>query len=298
MRKPWWSGARLRTAGTHFWLFFRLVVARFNEDRLNSVAQALSYTTLLSLVPLTTLAFGLFSVFPVFEKWMMAVQAFLYSHFVPASGDVVQKYLNQFASKSAQLTAVGLLFLVVTALMLMATIEQTFNEIWRVTNRRKAVYRFLAYWAILTLGPLLLGLSLSVTSAVLSLSLFRGAGVFGSVWQFFVGTVPFFATTAAFMLLYMLVPNANVYWRHALVGSLISAVLFEIAKRGFALIVVKYSSYQLVYGAIAALPVFLIWIYVSWAIILMGALWVALLPQWGRPSNVEAIAQARRAASE
>lgn len=278
----------------HFWVFFRLVAARFNEDRLNSVAQALSYTTLLSLVPLTTLAFGLFSVFPVFEKWMMAVQAFLYSHFVPASGDVVQKYLNQFASKSAQLTAVGLLFLVVTALMLMATIEQTFNEIWRVTNRRKAVHRFLAYWAILTLGPLLLGLSLSLTSAVFSLAPFRGGGV----WSLFAGALPFFATTAAFMLLYMLVPNANVYWRHAVVGSLIAAVLFEIAKRGFALIVVKYSSYQLVYGAIAALPVFLIWIYVSWAIILMGAIWVALLPQWGRAGNVEAIAQARRAASE
>lgn len=293
MRKPWWSGARLRTAGMHFWVFFRLVAARFNEDRLNSVAQALSYTTLLSLVPLTTLAFGLFSVFPVFEKWMMTLQAFLYSHFVPASGDVVQKYLNQFASKSAQLTAVGLLFLVVTALMLMATIEQTFNEIWRVTNRRKAVHRFLAYWAILTLGPLLLGLSLSLTSAVFSLAPFRGGGV-----SFFAGALPFLATAAAFMLLYMLVPNANVYWRHALVGSLIAAVLFEIAKRGFALIVVKYSSYQLVYGAIAALPVFLIWIYVSWAVILMGALWVALLPQWGRPSNVEAIAQARRAASE
>lgn len=291
------SPARWRHAGINLWRFLRLVYQRFNEDRLNSVAQALSYTTVLSLVPLTTLAFGLFSVFPVFEKWMMALQSFLYSHFVPASGDVIQKYLNQFANKSAQLTAVGLAFLVVTALMLMATIEQTFNDIWRVTQRRKAMYRFLMYWALLTLGPLLLGLSMSLTASLTALPALRNSG-FGAVWQTFLAMLPFLATALAFMLLYSLVPNATVYWRHALVGSLISAVLFELAKRGFALIVVKYSSYQLVYGAIAALPVFLIWIYVSWAITLMGALWVALLPQWGRPATVGLVTEARRAAHD
>lgn len=259
----------------------RLLHARFGEDRLNRVAQALSYTTVLSIVPLTTLVFGLFSVFPVFEKWMTAVQTFLYSHFVPASGDVVQKYLNEFASKSAQLTAVGLAFLILTALMLMATIEQTFNDIWRVPHKRRAVYRFLTYWAILTLGPLLLGLSLSLTSALVAPVSLHEAGVFAAVWAGLVRLLPLLAETAAFVLLYTVVPNVAIKWRHALIGSVFTVALFEIAKSGFASMVLKYSSYTFVYGAVAALPVFLIWVYLSWAIILLGAVIVALAPQWG-----------------
>lgn len=274
--------------------FARLITGRFREDRLNRVAQALSYTTVLSLVPLTTLAFGIFSVFPVFEKWVVVLQTYLYSHFVPAAGDVVQRYLNQFATKSAQLTAFGLSFLIVTALMLMATIEQTFNDIWRVPQRRKIVYRFLSYWAILTLGPLLLGVSLSVTSTLLSLPIFQAQSVFGYVWHAFIVSLPFIAELCVFMLLYIVVPNASVSWRHALIGSIVTAVLVEIAKRGFALVVIKYSSYRLVYGAIAALPMFLIWIYVSWALILMGALLVALLPQWGA-AKIETVPKTKRA---
>lgn len=265
----------------HTWRFARLVHARFGEDRLNRVAQALSYTTVLSIVPLTTLVFGLFSVFPVFENWMMAVQNFLYSHFVPASGDVVQKYLNQFASKSAQLTAVGLAFLIVTALMLMATIEQTFNDIWRVVHQRRAIYRFLTYWAILSLGPILLGLSLSLTSALVNPGSLRAAGVFGTVWAGFLWLLPLLTELAAFLLVYTVVPNVPIKWRHALIGSVFTVALFEIAKSGFATMVLKYSSYTFVYGAIAALPVFLIWVYVSWLIILLGAVIVALAPQWG-----------------
>lgn len=287
---------RLYPVAMQLWRFLRLIWARFGEDRLNRVAQALSYTTLLSLVPLTTLVFGLFSVFPVFENWMMTVQTFLYSHFVPASGDVVQKYLNQFASKSAQLTAFGLLFLIVTALMLMETIEQTFNDIWRAPQKRKALYRFLTYWAILTLGPLLVGFSLSVTSYVLSLGALRSGGVFHTLWNGFIVSLPVIAEALAFMLVFTVVPNVPVKWQHALIGSIVTAILFEAAKRGFALVVLKYSSYQLVYGAIAALPVFLIWIYLSWAIVLFGALIVALLPQWGAVT-LEQIGRAKKAAA-
>ena len=272
----------------HTWRFMRLVYARFGEDRLNRVAEALSYTTVLSIVPLTTLVFGLFSVFPVFEKWMMAVQTFLYSHFVPASGDVVQKYLNEFASKSAQLTAAGLAFLIVTALMLMATIEQTFNDIWRVPHKRKAMYRFLTYWAILTLGPILVGLSLSLTSALVVPPSVRDASFFTAVWAWFLRLLPFLIELAAFVLLYTVVPNVAIKFRHAVLGSLFTAVLFEVAKSGFATMVLKYSSYTFVYGAIAALPVFLIWVYLSWVIVLLGAVIVALAPQWGgvTPSQI------------
>lgn len=261
--------------------FARLVLAQFGDDRLNRVAQALSYMTLLAVVPLTTLAFGLFSVFPVFEDWMDTVQDFLYTHFVPASGDVVQKYLTQFASKSAQLTAIGLLFLIFTALFLMETVEETFNDIWRAPQKRKPLHRFLSYWAILTLGPILLGLSLSLTSYLVSLPFFKQATLFGKAGALFLEALPMLAELLAFTLLYVVVPNIYVKVRHALVASFVAMVLFEVAKYGFAFFVINYSAYQVIYGAIAALPVFLIWIYVSWAIILLGAVIAAALPKWG-----------------
>ncbi len=265
------------------WRFGRLVAARFGADRCNRVAQALSYTTLLAIVPLTTVTFAVLSIFPVFQKWMTTIQDFVYSHFVPASGQAVQKYLQVFASKSAQLTVVGLAVLVITAVMVMATIEQVFNEIWRAPQNRKLVYRFLIYWSILTLGPILFGLSLSITSYIVSLPLFAHAKwqVFSDFRHFFLGSLPFLFEILAFMLLYMVIPNMPVKWRHALAGSVFATVLFEVAKRGFAGFVIHYSSYRLIYGAIAALPVFLIWIYLSWIVILLGAIFVAELPQWG-----------------
>lgn len=263
------------------WRFARLLGRRYGDDRLNRVAQSLSYTTLLALVPFTTVAFAILSVFPVFEEWMATIQTFIYRHFVPASGDTVQYYLQQFSQKSAQLTAIGLLFLIVTALMLMETIEYTFNEIWRVQQKRKALYRFLTYWAILTLGPILLAVSLSLTSYVVSLPLFEKT-MGGSVRAFFLNSLPFLFEVLAFTLLYLAVPNTHVRWRHALVGSVLTAVLFEMAKWGFAYFVVHFSSYQLVYGAIATLPVFLIWIYLSWMVVLLGAELVATAPVWGR----------------
>ena len=265
------------------WRFGRLVSSRFKTDRCNRVAQALSYTTLLATVPLTTVTFAVLSVFPVFQTWMTQIQDFIYGHFVPASGEAVQKYMLQFASKSAQLTAVGLLILLITAVMVMATIEQAFNEIWRVSQNRKLAYRFLIYWSILTLGPILFGLSLSITSYLVSLPLFASAGwqVLSDFRHVFLESLPVLFEILAFMLLYMVIPNVRVRWQHALIGSVFATILFEIAKRAFAEFVVHYSSYQLIYGAIAALPVFLIWIYLSWIVILLGAIFVAELPQWG-----------------
>ena len=261
--------------------FIVLVMARFHEDRCGDVAQALSYTTLLSIVPLTTVTFAILSAFPVFQVWMNTIQAFIYSHFVPASGDVVQKYLLQFANKSTQLTVVGLVFLIVTALMLMATIERSFNLIWRAPHHRKLMYRFLTYWAILTLGPILVGASLSLTSYFMSLRLFsESAPILGGFKHFMLSGLPFFLEILAFMLLYIVVPNVYVKPRHAFAGSLFAAILFEIAKRSFAFFVLHYSSYRMIYGAIATLPVFLIWIYLSWMVILLGAVVVAVMPQW------------------
>jgi membrane protein len=263
-----------------FYLLAQAVARRFSEDRCSRVAGALSYTTLLALVPLTAVAIAVVSVFPVFRPVMDTVQEFVYGNFVPAAGAVVSKYLQQFALNAGKLTAWGLLFLVIAALMVMATIEYTFNDIWHVKQTRKRLHRFLAYWALLTLGPILIGVSLTITSYLVSLPLFSGNTVLGGFRAFALGMLPPLSEWLAFVLLYTVVPNHPVRLRHALVGGLFAMVLFEIAKRGFGYFVVTFPSYRLLYGALAALPIFLIWIYLSWVVTLLGAVLTAALPEW------------------
>lgn len=268
------------------WKFTRKVARRFGEDRCLRVAGALSYTTLLALVPLTAVMFALFSRFEVFESWMTMVQEFIYGNFVPASGEVVSKYLRKFAANAGQLTAWGLLFLVITSLMVMATIERVFNDIWHVPHTRKRLHRYLSYGALLVLGPVLIGISLSSTSYLISLPLFSRHAPLGDLKVFLLAAVPVIFEWLAFWALYVVVPNYRVQRRHGLIGSLIATVMFEIAKRGFGFFVVGFTSYATIYGAVAALPVFLIWVYLSWTIILLGAVVTATLPEWRRPQAV------------
>lgn len=263
--------------------FARLVLQRLREDRCNRVAGELSYTTLLALVPLTTVSIAVLSLFPVFETWMHTAQEFIYGNFVPAAGDAVSQYLQQFAANAGRLTVWGLLFLIVTALLLMATIEHAFNDIWHVTQPRKRIYRFLGYWAVLTLGPILIGLSLSVTAYLLSLPVFAGPAAVQGLRALILAVAPTVFEVAAFMLMYVVVPNHRVRWRHALVGSIVAAILFEVAKRAFAWFVLSFATYHVIYGALAALPVFLVWIYLSWIVVLLGAVVTAALPEWHGP---------------
>ena len=191
----------------------------------------------------------------------------------------MQKYLTQFAGKAGRLTAIGLLFLVVTAVMLLATIEGALNDIWRVPNTRKLLHRFLSYWALLTLGPILVAVSLTLTSKILMLPFISHAEatllretldvVFPLAFEF-----------GAVVLLYTVVPNVPVLWRHALAGGLFAAVLLELAKLLFAAAMKYFTTYQIMYGAIAALPIFLVWIYISWVIVLLGAIVTATLDDW------------------
>ncbi|OGI41669.1 MAG: hypothetical protein A2150_02960 [Candidatus Muproteobacteria bacterium RBG_16_64_11] len=268
---------QLKPQGARLWQFVKQVASRFGEDRCSRVAGALSFATILSLVPFTAVALGMLSVFPMFQSWMTAIQDFVYGNFVPASGEVVQKYLEEFAHKTGRLTALGLLFLAITAVLMMATIELAFNDIWRVRQQRKLMHRFLTYWAILTLGPFLIGVSLTLTSQLFSLPLFGGSDGMRAVRGVLQHGLPAVFEVLAFMMLYMLVPNAPVKWRHALLGSACAALLFELAKRGFAYYVAQVPTYQTIYGAVAVLPIFLIWIYLSWLVILLGAVVTANL---------------------
>lgn len=261
----WWH-----TFGWHLW-------RRFLEDNCLQSAGMLAYTTLLAVVPLTAVTLAVISAFPVFENWSALIQEFIFQNFVPAAGEVVQQYVTEFADKATQLTAAGVLFLVFVAVMLMWNVERTLNRIWRVTTPRRLVNRFMVYWSALTLGPLLIGASLAITSYLVSLPLVSEAAQTLGLRNRLIHVAPFAASLAAFTLLYLMVPNRSVRLRNAFAGGLLAAVLFELAKRAFAFYVTNYPTYEHIYGTLATVPIFLIWVYMSWVVILLGASFAASL---------------------
>lgn len=261
----------------------RWVVRRFREDRCTRVAGALSFTTLLALVPLTAVSFALFSRFDIFLSWVNLLLEFVYGNLIPDSGEVIRHYLQKFAANASQLTLWGVLLLFLTSLMVMATIERVFNDIWHVPHNRRRLHRFLSYGVLLVLGPVLIGISLSSTSYLFSLPLFS---TLGPVKTYLLKAAPALFEWAALFLLYVVVPNYRVRWRHGLVGSLVATALIELAKRGFVVFVTHFANYKAIYGAAAALPLFLAWVYLSWTIILLGAVLTATLPEWRRPQAV------------
>jgi membrane protein len=254
------------------WLFYfsRFFIRQFYRQRGLQIASALAYTTLLSLVPLLTVMFAFGGGLPVFANLSDAVQAFIFNNFVPSFGSTVRDYIGGFSANAKKLTVTGLAVLVIIALMLMATIDNALNTIWRVGNRRNPVSRFLLYWAMITLGPVLVGAGLVATSYLLALPSVSGVESSLGLGTRLLSVLPFLTTSAAFSLLYTLVPNCHVMFRHALVGGFAAAVLFELAKTGFG-IYVKSTSTEAIYGAIAVIPLFLVWIYLSWVIVLLGA---------------------------
>ncbi len=256
------------------------VMRRFREDRCLQMASSLTYTTLLSLVPLITVALTLISAFPAFRQFTGHVNDFLAQNVLPqAISHVITRYIDEFTSKAARLTALGIAGLAVTSFLLMYTIERAFNVIWRVRRGRRMAQRVLIYWSILTLGPALIGASLTMTTYVLTRSLGlveSGPGVAGTVLRF----VPPLFTVAAFTLLYYIVPSRPVVPLHALLGGLFAGLLFELMKRAFALYIALTPTYAMVYGTFATIPVFLVWIYASWVVTALGAVVTALLPDY------------------
>jgi membrane protein len=257
------------------------VARRTGEDRVAQVAGSLTFTTVLSLVPLATVAFALFTAFPIFGSFQMSLQDFLAAHLMPSQiNSQIFKYLNQFASKAKGLTTVGMIILFVTSVMTMMTVESAFNVIWRVRKSRPLAQRVLVYWAIITLGPILFGVSLSMSSYLFAHSVaFAGShNLLPPVieWALASATLPF--TVLAFTMLYVFLPNCRVEWRDAAIGGLIAAIAFELAKRGFGYYVRSIPTYTAVYGAFAALPVFLLWVYLCWMITLIGAMVASAVP--------------------
>lgn len=260
--------------------FLQFLARRFDEDRCVQIAASLTYTTLLSLVPLMVIALTVIAAFPVFSGLMTQLKIFLLTNMMPeAAGKIITVYMQEFSEKAARLTAAGVAALAVTALMLMLTIEHAFNLIWRVRTRRPLVQRFLTYWAVLTLGPLSIGASLSLTSYLVSYSLGYVAFI-PALGVVVLKIVPILITTAAFSLLYLAVPNRYVPLSHALAGGLVAGLGLEVMSKGFTAYILHFSSYTLVYGAFASMPVFLIWIYLSWLVVVVGAVVAASLSYW------------------
>lgn len=251
---------------------------RFREDRLGLTASSLTFTTVMALVPFFTLALAIFTAFPIFGKLQAALQAWLVQSLIPESiARQVLGYLTQFAGKASRLGAFGLAALIVTALALMLTIDRTLNSIWRVKRPRPLAQRVLIYWAALTLAPLLLGASLSLTSYVISASRGLVSGIPGLV-QLVLDVIEFFLLAAAMAALYRYVPNTPVRRSHAWAGALFATVGIELARRLLAWYIAKVPAYSLVYGAFATVPILLVWIYVAWVVVLLGAVVAAYLP--------------------
>jgi membrane protein len=250
--------------------FLALVVQRFARHEGPQNAAALTYTTLLSLVPLMAVTLAVFSAFPVADRVYVLIQDFVFENFVPAAGEMVQQHLTEFSAKASRLTGTGAAFLVVVALLMMANIDRALNAIWEVRSKRSLASKFLIYWAVLSLGPVLIGASVLVTSYAISLPLVSEAASTG-IGRDMLGLTPVLASAIAFTMVYTVVPNRRVRMLHALVGGVFAAVLFEIAKRAFAFYITQFPTYEAIYGALASIPIFLVWLYLSWIIVLLGA---------------------------
>lgn len=248
------------------WL--KLLWRRIDEDHMTTLAGNLAYVSLLSLVPLIAVVFALFAAFPMFSEVSVQIRHFIFANFIPATGDVIQGYIEQFVANSSRMTAVGAFGLIVTSLLLMYSIDSALNTIWRSTRSRPKVYSFAVYWMILTLGPLLAGASLAISSYLLSL---RWASDLDGVIDNLLRLFPLILSWAAFWLLYSIVPTTQVRNRDAVIGALVAALLFEAGKKAFALYITTFPSYQLIYGVISVVPILFVWVYWTWCIVLLGA---------------------------
>jgi membrane protein len=257
---------------------FRFAARRLYEERLPQVAGSLTFTTVLAVVPVLTIALAIFTTFPLFNTFRASLEAYFIKSMMPtAIANTVLGYLSQFATKATRLSAFGAVALIGTAVAMVAIIDRTFNRIWRVRQSRPLAQRILIYWAVVTLGPLLIGVSITVTSFLFSATngIAGVAPVFGSL---FYTLMSLFLTAGTFTLVYMAVPNRLIDWRDAACGATLAAVAFEFTKSAFAVFVAKFSTYTAVYGALAAVPIFLVWIYLGWLITLSGAVIAAGLP--------------------
>ncbi len=266
----------------HIRAFLIMLWFRVNHDRLTTSSAELAYTTILALVPLITVIFSLLSAFPMFDEISQSLKRLIYSNLVPTASDTIQNYLEQFIANTKKMTFVGIIGLMVTSLLLINSINNALNRIWRTKRKRSFMYNLTMYWTILTLGPILAGSSVAVSSYIFSLKWLSTA----ASCDLLLSTLPFIISIVGFWLLYSIIPTESIPFKEAAIGALVAAILFEIGKRAFALYVTSFPTYQLIYGVVSSIPIMLVWIYCSWCIVLFGAEFAATLTDFNKQRKV------------
>ncbi|MEG2920513.1 MAG: YihY family inner membrane protein, partial [Acinetobacter sp.] len=262
---------KLRFYDETWFQFVLFVIRRFEADRCREQAGSLTYTTLFAVVPMLTVFLVIISSIKALEPARQQLQQLIYSNFLPKTTIAFDKAFNAFTDKSSNLTVIGILFLFITTVMMLTSIETVFNRIWRVRETRGGIIGFMRYWTIISLGPILLGSAFVISSAVASLNVlsnnFTGYEVDGSLifW-----CISFALTILGFFILNWTIPNRSVPIKAALIAGTFSAVVFELLKHLFGFIMSNFTSYEIIYGAFAAVPIFLLWIFLSWNIVLLG----------------------------
>jgi membrane protein len=287
------AGAIARRLGR----FTAYVILRFREERCLRMAASLSYTSLLAIVPLTAIAFAMLAAFPVFEGMREQFQTALFANLLPDSAQAMRAYFDQFVRNTATLSAVGIVGLALTAVLLLGTIESSLNAIFQVTRPRAMVPRLMAFWALITLGPLLLGASFSLSTYLFAATEWLGLDVLSGP----LGRTARLMPTAIIMVLlvffYVVIPNRAVSFKGAAVGAVVAGVLFSMLRGVFGYYVVHFPTYQTIYGAVSVFPIFLVWMYLSWTVVLLGAVIAAAMGEWrlagGRPGAGASTAEAR-----
>ncbi|OCF93982.1 hypothetical protein A9G17_05715 [Gilliamella sp. wkB7] len=259
-------------------LFTKMLWSRINQDRLTTSSAGLAYTTILALVPLITVIFSLLSAFPMFDEVSLSLKKIIYNNLVPTASDTIENYLEQFIGNTKKMTFMGVIGLIVTSLLLINSINTALNHIWKTKRKRSFMYNLTMYWTILTLGPILAGSSVAISSYVFSLKWLSTA----TTGNFLFNSLPFIISVVGFWLLYSIIPTESVPFKESIVGAVVAAILFELGKRAFALYITSFPTYQLIYGVVSSIPIMLVWIYFSWCIVLFGAEFAATLTDFNR----------------
>ena len=263
-----------------FFGFITYILSRYSHDRMQQRAASLTFTTLLAIVPLLTVSFAIFSAFPSFQRLKGDIQDFIFSNFIPEVGGTIQQHFQNFTQQTSQLTSIGVIFLILTSVMLLMTISATFNDVWRVRKNRPIVMQLMVFWAVLTLAPIFFGASLTLSSYLFAAV--RSSGVeeyTGSISKLTL-ILPFLLQSIGLMILFVVVPNFPVRKRDAFMGGVVAGLLLEALKEAFGFYITTFPTYETIYGAMATIPIFLIWVYLSWIVVLLSAELTASLPEW------------------